>query len=47
VNLLAVLEQNTGVQWQSLLGGIEVAADTGGVTDLKFDDDEELASFKL
>lgn len=47
VNLLAVLEQNTGVEWQSLLGGIEVAADTGGVTDLKFDDDEELASFKL
>jgi hypothetical protein len=47
VNLLAVLEQNTGVQWQSLLGGIEVAADTGGVADLKFDDDEELASFKL
>lgn len=47
VNLLAVLEQNPGTQWQTLLGGIEVAADTGGAVDLKVDDDEELASFKL
>lgn len=47
VNLLAVVEQNPGVEWQSLLGGITVAADTGGVADLKVDDDEELASFKL
>lgn len=47
VNLLAVVEQNPGVEWQSLLGGITVAADTGGVADLEVDDDEELASFKL
>ncbi len=47
VNLLAVLEQNPGVQWPALLGGIDVAVDTGGVADQKFDDDEELASFKL
>nr|WP_326527977.1 ATP-binding protein [Rhodoferax sp.] len=47
VNLLAVLEQNAGTQWQTLLGGIEVAADTGGAVDLKVDDEDELASFKL
>lgn len=47
VNLLAVIEQNPGVEWQSLLGGIAVAPDIGGVADFKVDDDEELASFKL
>lgn len=47
VNLLAVLEQNPGVEWTGMLGGIEVAADTGGASDTKVDDDEELASFKL
>ena len=47
VNLLAVMEQNPGVDWQGLLGGIEVAADAGGATDLTVDDNEELASFKL
>lgn len=47
VNLLAVMEQNPGVEWQALLGGIEVAADAGGAADLTVDDSEELASFKL
>ncbi len=47
VNLLAVLEQNPGTQWETLLGGIEVAADTGGTGDLAVDNDDELASFKL
>ena len=47
VNLLAVLEQNPGTQWETLLGGIEVVADTGGSNDRSVDDDEELASFKL
>jgi P-loop Domain of unknown function (DUF2791) len=47
VNLLAVLEQNTGTQWESLLGGIEVATDTGGTGDLTVDNDDELATFKL
>lgn len=47
VNLLAVLEQNVGTQWQTLLGGIEVTVDTGGAVDLKVDDEDELASFKL
>lgn len=47
VNLLAVLEQNPGTQWEALLGGIEVAADTGGTGDIALDNDDELASFKL
>jgi hypothetical protein len=48
VNMLAVLEQNTGTNWQQLLGGIEVAPDTGGAADLKVDqDDDQLTSFKL
>ena len=41
-----MLEQNPTAQWESLLGGVEVAADTGGAVDLKVDDDE-LATFKL
>jgi P-loop Domain of unknown function (DUF2791) len=48
VNLLAVLEQNAGTDWRQLLGGLDVAPDTGGDADLKVeDDDQELASFKL
>lgn len=47
VNLLAVLGQNPGTKWETLLGGIGVDADTGGSGDLAVDNDEELASFKL
>lgn len=47
INLLAVLEQNPGTQWASLLVGIAVTADTGGTGDLSVDDDDELATFKL
>ena len=49
INMLAVLEQNPGVAWQDLLGGIEVAADTGGVADQQVDadDSDEFASFKM
>ena len=47
INLLAVLEQNAGAQWESLLGGIEINADAGGTADLALDDDNELASFRL
>jgi P-loop Domain of unknown function (DUF2791) len=47
VNLLAVLEQNPGAEWAALLGGIDVATDTGGSADFRIDDEEELASFKL
>jgi hypothetical protein len=48
INLLAVLEQNEGTDWRQLLGGLEVATDDGGASDLKVEDDaDELASFKL
>jgi len=49
INLLAVLEQNEGVSWHDMLGGIEVSADTGGAADLSVDADEgdEFASFKM
>ncbi len=49
INLLAVLEQNAGVSWQDLVGGIEVVADTGGTIDLiaDADENEEFASFKM
>ena len=47
VNMLAVLEQNPGTDWQQLLGGLEVTPDTAGAADLRVDEDDELASFKL
>lgn len=47
VNLLAVLEQNPGTSWESLVGGLEVVADSGGKSDLAVEDDEDFASFKL
>ena len=49
VNLLAVLEQNPGAAWQNLLGGIEVAPDTGATADAQVESDEgdEFASFKM
>lgn len=49
INLLAVLEQNPGSSWQELLGGIDVAPDTGGASDttVDADGDDELASFKM
>ena len=49
IHLLAVLEQNAGVSWQELLGGIEVIADTGGAVELMLDanEDEDFASFKM
>ncbi len=49
VNLLAVLEQNPGAAWQDLLGGIEVAPDTGGAADQAVDaeDNDEFTSFKI
>ena len=46
VNMLAVLEQNPTADWKQLLGGIEIASDTGGASDLTVEDDE-LTSFKL
>lgn len=51
VNLLAVLEQNPTAQWQSLVGGVAVQADTGAAADLNVDAiealDDELSSFTL
>lgn len=47
INLLAILEQNPGVDWQSLIGSVEVAQDHGGDGDLAVQEDDELASFKL
>jgi len=49
INMLAVIDQNPGAAWQDLLGGIEVAPDTGGVTDqqVEADDGDEFASFKM
>jgi hypothetical protein len=39
INLLAVLEQNPGADWRTLLGGVTVRRDTGGVFDAALDDD--------
>lgn len=49
INLLAVLEQNGGTAWESLLGGIDVAADAGGAGDkaVEADEGDEFASFKM
>ncbi|HQT82010.1 MAG: ATP-binding protein [Ferrovum sp. 37-45-19] len=48
INLLAILEQNEGTNWQELLGTVEVVLDTGGANDLKVDTDmDEFAIFKL
>lgn len=47
INLLAVLEQNPGTDWQSLIGAVEVKPDLGGQGDLDVVEDDELTSFKL
>lgn len=48
INLLAVLEQNPGAQWRTLLGTLEVAKDTGGSADHVCEaEDDEMASFTL
>ena len=47
INLLAVLEQNRGTDWQSLIGAVEVKPDLGGEGDLDAIEDDELTSFKL
>jgi len=49
INLLAVLEQNPGATWQSLVGGLDVAADHGGDADKTVEPEEadEFATFKL
>lgn len=47
INLLAILEQNPGTDWKSLIGEVEVKADHGGDSDLTVEPDDELAAFKL
>ena len=49
VNLLAVLEQNPGTDWSSLIGGVEISKDFGDEVSGTRDDevDDELASFRL
>jgi hypothetical protein len=47
INLLAVLEQNPGADWQAILGEVKVTADTGGRDELAVEQDDELASFTL
>lgn len=47
INLLAVLEQNPGADWKSLLGQVDIAPDSGGSDELAVEPDDELASFKL
>ncbi|MCE5232385.1 MAG: ATP-binding protein [Mizugakiibacter sp.] len=47
INLLAILEQNPGTDWKSLIGELRVEADEGGKSDLAVDPEDELASFRL
>lgn len=49
INMLAVLEQNPDVTWEDLLGGMEIAVDTGGAADHEIETDagDEFASFRM
>lgn len=47
VNMLAVLDQNPGTQWQDLVGDVEVEKDLGGDSEKLIAQDDELASFQL
>ncbi len=51
INLLAVLEQNPGTDWRSLLGSVSLVQDDGGSADQLLaahtEVDDELSSFKL
>ncbi|MBT2119677.1 DUF2791 family P-loop domain-containing protein [Dyella sp. LX-66] len=47
INLLAILEQNPGTDWRSLIGEIQVEIDEGGKSDMAVDPEDELASFRL
>ncbi|WP_024646588.1 ATP-binding protein [Pseudomonas syringae] len=47
INLLAVLEQNPGADWRTLLGAVDIARDDNGQNDLNVEADDELTSFKL
>lgn len=47
INLLAILEQNPGTDWKTLIGGVEIEADQGGKSDLTVESDDELTAFQL
>lgn len=47
INLLAVLEQNPAADWRQMIGALEVAKDTGGMSDLAIEGDDEFATFRL
>ena len=49
VNLLSVLDQNPGAQWQSLIGSLDPEEDIGPEANPATEDGEEddLATFKL
>lgn len=47
INLLAILDQNPGTEWKTLVGDLEVRADDGGRGDLAVDPDDELTAFRL
>src|SRR5476649_249985 len=47
INLLAILDQNPGSDWRSLLGAVEVPKDFGGEADTQVESDDDLATFKL
>lgn len=47
INLLAILEQNPGAEWRSLIGGVDIDKDSGGESDLNVEQDDELATFRL
>ncbi len=47
INLLAVLDQNSGTAWQGVLGQVALEADTGGAADIAVDPDDALTGFTL
>ena len=47
VDLLAVIEQNPGTDWRSLIGTVEIEADSGAAATPQGDDDDDLATFRL
>lgn len=47
INLLAILDQNPGTDWKTLIGDLEVKPDNGGKSDLVVDPDDELTAFRL
>lgn len=47
INLLAILDQNPGIDWKTLIGDLEVKPDDGGKRDLAVDPDDELTAFRL